>query len=545
MRTTLLIGTLFALALPLRAEDQPKLPPGAIAYLGAGNERENLALRVEFTPDGKGIWIFRPKVVTLIDAATFKTIWEFKPPAHLSAEEHCQSPDGKTFVTFRSDWLIQVWDFATRKEIGRIPHSGEPSRLVFAVFVSNETVLIGMTSLANIPREKDTVDGSLFLWDLNKQREVARTGWRTMYQLPKLRLPDGRSEVCVNRYGTCLYAVRTFRPDEADRFQRWLAYGTTTHGWSGDGRLVAQTIPVSVDADEKLINNPRRKSVPKPWVLSVIDIATGEERAKIPQFGWGSSSTFKTVVFLPDNRSCVTLDNLERIQVWELASGSVRFRLPLSKSGPTYMSTGAISPDGRLLATIADDGVFVWPMRPTGKETNLPLTGERFDVLWADLVGMDAAKSYQAMLNLATASNSVAFIAEVAHKPTALSSRVSDALRTLDAPQFAEREKAMAELIEVGEDARATLTRELSRKELAPESSRRIKSILARLPPRVVGLATLDEVQASRVIELLEQIGTKEAVALIKKYEADYRHQPLGREAKETVERLQRSSDRR
>src|SRR5262249_43513814 len=106
----------------------------------------------------------------------------------------------------------------------------------------------------------------------------------------------------------------------------------------------------------------------------------------------------------------------------------------------------------------------------------------------------------------------------------------------LDHPEFAVRDKAMRELAALGPAAEATLTKTLQARP-SLEVSRRIKALLEDMtsarPPA-------GQLRAIRAVEVLERIGSREAVSFLRELAGGAEGAPLTGHAREALERLQR-----
>lgn len=529
------IAWLTVFAAPTLCEESRKLPPGAIAYLGPADQKDNEARQVEFSRDGKYLWVRRIETISLIETEYFKTVWELKPPPWEKKgprfwwHEFRTSPDGKTFLAVRSDNTIQIWDFATRRELSKIDPPDEQRQVALAIYLSNRVLLVAVSRSASSR-------GLVYTIDFRSKKELQRTDWAGDTSHPSDVHFDSKSRLSI--YGIRRpYWLRVQRNQQKlDEILKQMKYGLW--GLSQDHSLLAHLIPVSVDSDPQLANWPDPEYNP-PLAVTIVSTATGSDRTKLPVFIPSIGGTYLEVFFSRDNRSCLTVHRAGRIQLWEIGSGKERLRFPRLRGGCVV---AALSPDSNSVATVGSDGVLVWSLSavPAEKNKKMQLDLNQFKDLWSEFTDTDAQKSFRADAQLTAAANAVELVSKVGHEPTALNQRLNLAIGNLDSVNFTIRESATADLIAMGEVIRPTLRHALMQEGISPESSRRLRQILAKWPAKIEGPATLDELRAIRLAELLERIATNEARQLLEMYATKYKGEALGDEARASLARLGR-----
>jgi len=177
----------------------------------------------------------------------------------------------------------------------------------------------------------------------------------------------------------------------------------------------------------------------------------------------------------------------------------------------------AFSAEGNLLVSGTDDTTaLVWDL--TGRlgapaAATPPLAAQELDACWSDLANPDAAQAYRAMRRLVTAgAQSVAYVKDRLRPVTAEEERhFQDLLPMLDSERFAERDTATEELKKAGVLAEPAL-REWQLKKLSLESNRRLGPLLENLHE---GRASGASLRTLRALEVLEQIATTEARAVL------------------------------
>jgi WD40 repeat protein len=201
-----------------------------------------------------------------------------------------------------------------------------------------------------------------------------------------------------------------------------------------------------------------------------------------------------------------------RVLVWEVASGRLRHVFE-GHVGPVYAF--AFSPDGTRLASGGEDTtILVWDLRGGAVKGS-----ESVEALWKALDDLDARRAETAMRQLAARREEALQllrrelkpVAAVRHDPEAIARLIRD----LDAKQFAVRESASKQLEKMGLAALPAI--EAALKASPPpeprERLRRLRESLRRIDPN--DAFWREHLRAFRSVELLERIGTPEAVSLL------------------------------
>lgn len=90
--------------------------------------------------------------------------------------------------------------------------------------------------------------------------------------------------------------------------------------------------------------------------LNIVDAATG---TVLHEFAGHNQRVF-SVAFHPAGEIVASVGDDERLRLWDVMTGQLLLEFPNVKSA--YV---AWSPDGDLLATGYDEGISIWPSRPT------------------------------------------------------------------------------------------------------------------------------------------------------------------------------------
>jgi hypothetical protein len=158
----------------------------------------------------------------------------------------------------------------------------------------------------------------------------------------------------------------------------------------------------------------------------------------------------------------------------------------------------------------------------------------------ADLLGEDSGKAYRALWTLAsTPRQSIPWLKKKLKPVVGMEQREIDRLiRQMDDDQFAVRETAMRQLAKRIELVEPSLRKALKEK---PSLEMRLR-IQQLLEPLAGPLPSAERVRQLRMLELLEQIGTKEATELLKTLASGAPGVFLTGEAKVSLDRLTRRS---
>jgi hypothetical protein len=171
-------------------------------------------------------------------------------------------------------------------------------------------------------------------------------------------------------------------------------------------------------------------------------------------------------------------------------------------------------------------------------EKKAELDAKQLDALWKDLADGDAAKAYQAILTLTGApKEGVALLGKkLAPVPPPDAKKVAQLIEDLNSEKFAVRDKAAAELAKMGELVEPDLQK--AAKGDAPlEMRRRIQQLLDKLQGPVL---QPDQLRVLRAVEVLENVGTAEAKAVLRKLADGAPGARLTREARASLQRLER-----
>jgi hypothetical protein len=213
----------------------------------------------------------------------------------------------------------------------------------------------------------------------------------------------------------------------------------------------------------------------------------------------------------PDGRTAATLTGDGKLYYWDCDTGKV---LVERHGVPVNSRLAAFSPDGKALATAgADSGALLWDVPgpdAEGRPAFKALTAESAAELWKDVSSEDAPRAWQAILTLAASPKEAVPFVQKQLKPTAApdAKQIAKWIADLDAEAFQEREDATEALVRAGKAAEEAVKKALANKPSA-EAKQRLEFIVSKMSGTLG--PNMEEVRATRAVEVLEKIGTPEA----------------------------------
>jgi RNA polymerase sigma factor (sigma-70 family) len=295
--------------------------------------------------------------------------------------------------------------------------------------------------------------------------------------------------------------------------------------WSRDGRLVgargSASPPTEIDPEAR-------------QDLRVWDVGTGKRlhHLELPV-------SPDCLLFAPDGRTLLTTDLEGAIHLWEVETGVERHRL--RGHLPGEVGALALGADGRVLISGGyDSQVLVWDLTgraPDGQWHPARQRPEELRAAWDALARADGPAAYTALWQLAADPEGATALLRDRLRPVPRTEpgRLARLIAALDAEEFAERQRAGGELEALGEAAASDLRRALARGPSA-EARRRLEALLQALDRPPAG----ERLQALRGVEVLEQIGSLEARALLAALAEGEPEARLTREAAAALGRLSR-----
>ncbi len=468
---------------------------------------------VLFSPNGKTLaWTSHGQTLCFMDRATGK---DLHPAAsHRGAiKALVYHPDGKRIISAGEEGTIRIWDANTgeslhvlRGHVGEIhglalfpngkllASGGEDNRVRLWDIDLAKNVFVSKTEGNAVTATAYSADGTL-LASTGRSGVVSLRDPATgklldqidsTYALGLAISPDGKTLAVAGDHGPLmLHNLSTTKVKEIPA-----AMGGTSVAYSPNGKLLA------VGAHGTT------------WLL---DAATHAVLRKLP----GHHNRRGCVAFSPDSRYLASVsdgyggEHDRTIRIFEMASGSEI--LPFKKDLPIFAA--AFSPDGSKLVVGGDDAtaVVLDLHNLTGKKRADRLSETELSARWEILSRLDAAGAYEAKVDLLHAPNSsVLFLGKQLKPAPAIDAKhIQELIKSLDSDVFKERDQATKELEQLGE-----LVQETMRKALAgnppPEAHQRLQTLLSNLDQ-----FTPTQLRNIRDVEILETIGTPEALKII------------------------------
>jgi RNA polymerase sigma factor (sigma-70 family) len=531
------------------------IPPGLSGKMGAYFESMVEAQCLSLRPDGKEVAFGNISgVICLFDVTTGKPV---NPTADPPYEVRWMrfSADGKTLYGWAADWYS--WDIATGKQ-SRVTNSGWN----YGVPLSPDGKFTARSVWYSGYRRVDAPDdGTRFEICDAKTGEIVHShrgkrfqglGWREF-------TPDGKAVAISYHDGTIgVYAIDTGKElvrmtghKEMPQYRAFSADGRvlvtatlndpleefSVRVWDlKTGKELAKLNPgvgvcgVAASADGRRVaalayTNSAGKPDPRQQA-TVWDVTSAKVLARVAQNGEGGEISLS-----PDGRLVAVSARWKGdVQVYEVASGTERF--VFKHEGEI---TGLIfAPDGRTLVAASKEApIYVWDIAGKFGERPPAWDASATAKVWSGLGAKDAVQAFATIRLLrANPDKAVAFLKERAKLPATPDAHMLEKLLAdLGSDDFATREKAMATLTECGEAVRFWLREEAAAS--SPEVRKRIGELLTRLDA-----PTPARLRLLRAAEVLEQLGTPEAKALLEAWVDGSAGATLAGEAKIALARL-------
>jgi WD40 repeat protein len=520
---------------------------------------------VAYSLDGKTLAVSCDQCVRLFDSATGAERLRFASH-HGAVKAVAYSPDGRLIATASDDQTIRLWDADTGKARGCLRgHTDSVNVVAFSpdgkwLASASDDRTVAIWSVAKQARRyliKDPLD-----------RQPPRRPFQGRLAHALAFMPDSKTLVLGNNHdfiyfwdvstGKQIREVRALQNGDIggpslvlSPAGRLLVWGRESGFQIYDTRSGKRVRTVNKQAVASLTFSPDGRTLAcGGWrELLLWELAAGRESVRLPV----THRAMLALAFSPDGKLLAGAyhDRVNSsdwtVEVSELATGKV---LASFTGGEQFVHAVAFSPDGRRLAMANDDSsVLIWdlaalPQRDPHRvlapwPARKVLNARDLETTWTLLAGTDAVKAQQAIWSLAAAPQlAVPFLHKhlrpvAAPRPDAVPSLIAD----LDSEDFATRQKASADLARLGPLAEPQLRKKLlDRPSL--EARRRITALLAHVP--ALQIVSGEELGSVRAIEALEQMGTREAIQLLRTLAKGADGARLTQEAKGSLERLSR-----
>lgn len=282
---------------------------------------------VSFSPDGRSL--------ASLGQMSTNTVWDVPSgqPRHLLRESGALSalafhPNNHWLAFVAMDnKTIQLWDAISGHELRRL--HGHTAEILALRFIGNGSQLVSMA-----------FDGTLKLWETDTGREL-----KSM-QLERVAgamfSQDGQLLVTktLGKSTTKLWTV-----SDGHLLRVLPASLNMDHvmALSADGTLLA-------DAGDRYESNGRSPGLIETNAIRIYDVATGEERHRIPLTS--KDYMLQSLAFSPDGR-WLTLAGSSDVRLWEVNTGRQGFEF----AAGILQKAVAFSPDGQWLVVSSEVGV--------------------------------------------------------------------------------------------------------------------------------------------------------------------------------------------
>lgn len=241
----------------------------------------------------------------------------------------------------------------------------------------------------------------------------------------------------------------------------------------------------------------------------------------------------------PDGKYLAAGTHDGQIYLWEVATGTLLGRTQGHRHTVTQV---AFTADGRTLTSVSGDTTaLIWDvdtLRSRHREAPPALPPAQLQTLFHDLGSGDADRADAAIGTLVgVPADSLPYLGKQLKAQTAAreAGDVDRLIRDLDGATFEAREKAMKDLERLERLAEEPLRKALASPQTSLEVRRRMERLLDRLDAPVTEPERLRDLRA---IEVLEEIGTPEARAILDRLAKGNNAFVLTREAKAALARL-------
>jgi WD40 repeat protein len=503
-------GLLLSVGVPATQQKpgaEAKLKPGPVRLVRTLEQPGARIAALNFSADGSRLLASAGKTLVLWDPATGKELTRFGHQREWTGLA-ALSPDGRTVAAcFGVGWEIVLFDAASGQVQHRLPHNHMVSGFMFA---PDSKTLISTGGADRTARLWDVATGKELRWmrlrhyatgeEIDPKQPRPQFEYSSTYGVAfspdgktvAVGVEDGSIRLCDPATGVELR--RLFHEDDEKCEVYYLMY-------SPDGRfLVAGGVTFRVGA--RLWDMATGKAIqefhlpPRPG--RVPDEVPPEKRE---WFERQLPALVQALAFSPDGKTLAI--SRESTWLWEVATGRVRHRFPVSTITLAFSPTGLLATGGEKYAYID-----LWDWRDPCLKLPQSLSAKELDQLWSDLAAANATVGYRAIATLrADPPKAVAMFTKRLQPIEAVTAaQLEQLIAELGDEKFPVRERAYQRLVTLNEAARLALQKALSGKP-SQEVKVRVEKALALLD----GPIAPRQLRYLRAMEVLESIGTAEA----------------------------------
>ena len=474
-----------------------------------------------FSPDGKRLAIDLRLTFQVLDVATGKPAL-FWPSYDEGVRSLAFSADGRTLFASDGDVAIDTATWRQRAET-RDPPRREFGRLR-SVSMDRSLCVTEDGEFRDALRDK--TGRVIAHLDIPERQPASHGGFFS----PRCSVYVMCDHQCDMKETDTLFAV----PSGKRLFQLSFNEFTATYGWcfSADEARVAFYEPRAdmIHVYETATGKHLRQFAQAEWPVSfalaqsgnmlacatgglrdaqIWDLRTGKLQRSLVLDQKTKDRGAACLAWSPNNHILAVGGLDGSIRLWDVASAEVLCEFRGHQAPARCL---AFSPDGRFLASGSDDTTLLIWKTPPGKKRREQLTDDELSALWENL-GADPGKAFEAQVDLRDAPKSaVLFLAKRLEPAPAIDLKpVEDWVKDLGSDTFRVREEAAKELERLGELAHESMRKALAR-DLPIETRRRLQALLGKVNP-----LTPSQLRSLRALEILEGVGTPEALQIIER----------------------------